>query len=215
MLGSATGARADTVQIALDTPNSNISGSTGPYAYVTVDLTSSTTATITFTSANPTQFLLADGGTAGINVNATTWTLGTVTGSNSNNLAGNTFTPGPYSNGGAGNEDGFGSFNQTINTFDGYQHSSTTVSFTITDTSGTWASAANVLADPNGYYAAAHIFVCDTVPCADGGTANNTGYAAGSVVTAVPEPATWGMMLLGFAGLGFAFRGSRRTVSFA
>ena len=27
-----------------------------------------------------------------------------------------------------------------------------------------------------------------------------------SGVTAVPEPATWGMMLLGFLGLGFAFR---------
>jgi PEP-CTERM motif len=33
--------------------------------------------------------------------------------------------------------------------------------------------------------------------------------------TTVPEPATWAMMLLGFAGLGFAFRQSRRKVSFA
>jgi hypothetical protein len=32
---------------------------------------------------------------------------------------------------------------------------------------------------------------------------------------AVPEPSTWTMMLLGFAGLGFAFRPSRRKVSFA
>jgi hypothetical protein len=35
------------------------------------------------------------------------------------------------------------------------------------------------------------------------------------VQTAVPEPSTWAMMLLGFAGLGFAFRQSRRRVSFA
>ena len=34
-------------------------------------------------------------------------------------------------------------------------------------------------------------------------------------VTSVPEPSTWAMMLLGFAGLGFAFRQSRRNVSFA
>jgi hypothetical protein len=34
-------------------------------------------------------------------------------------------------------------------------------------------------------------------------------------VTAVPEPATWTLMLLGFCGLGFAFRQSRRRVSFA
>jgi hypothetical protein len=31
----------------------------------------------------------------------------------------------------------------------------------------------------------------------------------------VPEPSTWGMMLLGFIGLGFASRQSRRKVSFA
>jgi hypothetical protein len=33
--------------------------------------------------------------------------------------------------------------------------------------------------------------------------------------SAVPEPSTWAMMLLGFLGLGFAFRQSRRKVSFA
>ena len=31
----------------------------------------------------------------------------------------------------------------------------------------------------------------------------------------VPEPSTWAMMLLGFAGLGFAFRQSRRKIAFA
>jgi len=31
----------------------------------------------------------------------------------------------------------------------------------------------------------------------------------------VPEPATWAMILIGFAGLGFAFRQSRRKVSMA
>jgi uncharacterized protein (TIGR03118 family) len=34
-------------------------------------------------------------------------------------------------------------------------------------------------------------------------------------VTGVPEPATWAMMLLGFAGLGFASRHSRRKVAMA
>jgi uncharacterized protein (TIGR03118 family) len=34
-------------------------------------------------------------------------------------------------------------------------------------------------------------------------------------ISAVPEPSTWAMMLLGFAGLGFAFRRSRRRVSLA
>jgi len=36
-----------------------------------------------------------------------------------------------------------------------------------------------------------------------------------SGVSAIPEPTTWAMMLIGFLGLGFAFRQSRRKVSFA
>jgi hypothetical protein len=39
--------------------------------------------------------------------------------------------------------------------------------------------------------------------------------AIGSTPPSVPEPSTWAMMLLGFAGLGFAFRRSRRRVSMA
>jgi PEP-CTERM motif len=39
---------------------------------------------------------------------------------------------------------------------------------------------------------------------------------SGSLVSgAVPEPSTWAMVLLGFCGLGFAFKQSRRRVSFA
>ena len=34
-------------------------------------------------------------------------------------------------------------------------------------------------------------------------------------ISVVPEPATWAMMLLGFCGLGFAFKQSRRKVSMA
>ena len=33
-----------------------------------------------------------------------------------------------------------------------------------------------------------------------------------SASTAVPEPATWGLMLLGFAGIGFAMRRRRTSV---
>ena len=50
-----------------------------------------------------------------------------------------------------------------------------------------------------------------------GGTLNAaTATVAGLAPTAaVSEPATWAMMLLGFAGLGFAFRQSRRKLSLA
>jgi hypothetical protein len=39
---------------------------------------------------------------------------------------------------------------------------------------------------------------------------------SGGSITPVPEPSTWAMMLLGFAGLGYAgWRGSRRTAAAA
>jgi len=40
-------------------------------------------------------------------------------------------------------------------------------------------------------------------------------YSGTTTVSAVPEPATWAMMLLGFAGLGFTFRKSLRMTFFA
>jgi hypothetical protein len=46
-------------------------------------------------------------------------------------------------------------------------------------------------------------------------TCPNGCIAVFSLSTAVPEPSTWAMMLLGFLGLGLAFRQSRRKVSFA
>jgi PEP-CTERM motif len=47
-------------------------------------------------------------------------------------------------------------------------------------------------------------------------SANPSAFGVGTfAISAVPEPSTWAMMLIGFAGLGFAFRQSRRMVSFA
>ena len=46
-------------------------------------------------------------------------------------------------------------------------------------------------------------------------TNGNVLVASISATSAVPEPSTWAMMLIGFLGLGFAFRQSRRKVSFA
>jgi hypothetical protein len=153
---------ADTMTFDLTKGNTAISGSAGPYANVLVDLTSPTTATITFTSLTNDGkiYLLGDGGSVDVNVNATSWTLGTVTGSNSG--TGFTRTNADYSDGGSKNVDGWGVFNQTITSFDGFKHSSDTISFNLTNTSGGtgWLSAADVLAlNANNALAAAHIFV--------------------------------------------------------
>ncbi len=41
-------------------------------------------------------------------------------------------------------------------------------------------------------------------------------YVAAGVTATVPEPSTWAMMMLGFAGLGFAgYRRSRKAAAFA
>src|SRR5260370_31887937 len=55
---------------------------------------------------------------------------------------------------------------------------------------------------PGSYTPSYSYFYTATYPGARGSTPY-TGGADGPLVTAVPEPATWAMMLLGFAGVGF------------
>jgi len=198
--GSAVAARADTLSFDLNNPNSGISAYPGPYANVFINRTSSTTATITFTglSSGAYNYLLGGQGIVGVNVNAASFTfvVNSVTGSGS---------LGDTSSGGAANEDGFGSFNLTIDNFDGFSHADSAITFTVTNTSGTWASAASVLIDnATGHSAAAHIFVVVTAT----GANPSTGYASNGTNPPVPEPAS--MFLLGTGLLGLAAGVRRR-----
>jgi len=132
-----------------------------------------------------------------VNVNASSWTTTIPVGTG---LIG--FTPGPFTDGGSLNVDGFGVFNQTYDSFDGFNHSSTSVTFTLTNTGGTWGSAGSVLlANGNGALAAIHGFACAT-PCTINSTAFATGYAANGGAQ-VPEPASLLLLGSGLAGLGF------------
>ena len=199
-------ANADIFTSSLNAGNSAISGFTGPYGTVTITLLTSTTATVTFTSNTVAGNIYLFGAAQAIdlNVNATTFTVGPVLGTN----AGTGFTPGPLTaHIGSQNVDGLGTFNLSIDSFDGFTHTSDTVTFTLTDVSGTWASAANVITNnSSGFDAAAHIFVT-TSPANASNSALATGFAGEGPQTNVPDGGTT-VMLLGAAlgALGMARR---------
>ena len=173
------------ITYSLDNGNSAIfPGYAPPYGSVQVNLTDSTHATITFTSDTVAGNIYLFGGAQAIdvNVNATTFSIGTVVGSN----AGTGFSPGQFTPQGSQNVDGRGVFNETIDSDAGYTHAADTVTFTLTDTSGSWANASSVLlANGNGNFPAAHIFVT-TNPADASGSALVTGYA-GSDTTNTPR----------------------------
>ena len=198
----AGSAWADTTYI-IAAPNAALSAlpSTGPYATAVVSLVDSTHATVTFDSLINDGFLylMGDGSSVSVNVNATTWNLASITGSNS--ITG--FDPGnPYTNGGSGNVSGFGVFNQTVDSFDGFGHSSTEIVLSLTNISGTWATSANVLTpNSSGNTVAIHAFACDNDPNA---CTINTGATATGFAGVVPIPAAawlFGSGLIGLIGI--------------
>jgi hypothetical protein len=101
-------------------------------------------------------------------------------------------------------EDGFGNFQFSI---DKAATGGQSLAFTVLG-----ETLANLALSSGG--SPSVLFAADISSLVGGQT--NTGLVGGStLVPGVPEPATWGMMLIGFAGLGFAFRQTRRKVSFA
>lgn len=164
-------ASADSTSFTLT--NSNLGSSfAGPFGTVTVDLTTSTTATITFTAGSGYVFL--DGGIGDVNVNATSWTIGT--------FSGITCASTGCDGGSANAIDGFGSFNQTVNSKGGFGDNVTTFSFVLTDTGGFWSSATSVLsANSTGGDVAAHI-----APISLGGAC--TGFASDGTTSSTTAP---------------------------
>src|SRR6266700_2107827 len=141
----------DSTDITIGVPNAGLSGFTGPYANLHIDLTTATTADVTFTSLTNGGFLymLGDGGTADLNVNGT-YTLGPATESNS--VSG--FAP-SFKNNAPGNVSSLGNFDLSLNNNGGFTEAATSISFTLTDTGAPWSTAAGVLTPNNDGFLAA------------------------------------------------------------
>jgi hypothetical protein len=194
----------------LDTGNSSSLGA-GPFATVTVHVTSNTTATVTFTAKSGYAFV--DGGSLGLNVNSN------ITSSNAK-ITSSTTSPAEtltLANPLPTNEDGFGKFNVVYD-----QKDSSNPAFVeqvdLTGVGTNWltgnTSVSNqtiLVANSNGSLAAAHVFVV--------GSNGVTGFAAGSGGPTPPvntAPAPPSVLLLAVGGLCCAgFLARRRRPSLA
>lgn len=176
---------------------------TGPYATAEVSLLDSTNANVTFNSLTNGGYLYLLGAAHAVdlNVNAASWST-LILGATNSVWGG---TPGPISNAGEKGVDGFGTFNQTYDSDDGFTTSSTQISVSLTRTDGgSWSTAASVLTpNASGNFLAIHGFACPQATCSLTSGVTETGYAT---VGAIPEPETYAMLLAGLGLMGFVAR---------
>jgi len=192
------------------------SGFTGPFVKVTVDLTDATHATLTFDSLTNGgyTYLLAAGGGAGA-------AAGNISGSFSLlSFSGTPYESGApaLSDGGSGNMDGYGSFNQRVSTgAGGPDNAYTQITFTVLNTSGSWTDTGTGTGgvfegNDKGNFLAAHIGALASGEDAFAKTGDADHATRQTVITATsPEPSTMALAALGT--LGFLGYGLRRRLS--
>jgi hypothetical protein len=175
--------------------NDGINSYSPSYGTLTINLINSTHASVSFASntVNGHTYLFGGNNAFALQVNASSFTGGSFVGGRVGGFTGS------LSLGGAQNMNGFGLFNFSIADTDGFKDAFDHLTFTLTNSSGVWASAANVLSlNAKGYDAAGHVFVSDLVN-GKYKNLNATGFAAeGPSTTNVPDGGLT-VMLLGTA----------------
>lgn len=167
---------------------------TGDFGDVCVMLTSSTEATVTFDANTLGGFGFVGASAADVNTGGVAVTPAFVSTSPD---------AGDFKSFGSGNVSAFGTFTVTMDESNASKSESRIV-YTITRSSGTWASAASVLvANSDGFDAAAHVR-CDS--CSIPGETGLTFFVGETA--AVPEPTSLLVLGLGLAGL--IYQGRRK-----
>jgi len=188
------------VTYTLNLGNDDLTGLPTPFGTVTVDLVDPATATVLFQAGDAGWYHYLFGATrmVAVNVNGP-FTYDAISAWGQPQTPNS--PPSLTADTSVQQVDGWGRFNLVIKGFDGFTHAARNVSFTLSLTSGSWASADDVLTpNSNGYFLAAHVLV------ADGNWQNTdvTGYATG---TCVPDGGVTATLLgLAVFGLGIVSR---------
>jgi len=178
----------------------------------TINRTDNTHATITINAVSNAglDFLFLGAGGLALNVNATGFSASVPI---FTQLSGVGFQAPSVQSVGSGQVNGFGQFDYVLNLFNGYDHAVSSISVQLTDLSGTWATAADVLTtvgNGDGLEIAAHIGVC-VAPCTQAEGAVVTGFVSATLFqTEVPEPSTLALFGVGLLFLGMFLRGINR-----